>query len=458
MGIIQVLSKKRKFDAISKMSPAEVEAVQKENIRSMLSYTISHSAFYREFYQGRKSDDLLREGFCSIPLTDKQMIMDNFDSVVTDRDLNFKVAEQWSAGSPFNKHHHNKFTFVHTSGTSGKIGIFAYDRDSWDTLRALAVSRVTDFSIRIPRARMAFIGMVDGHFGGLALVSGAPRAMAALSLSSVNEPTDRIVARLNKFQPDDLVGYISGLVILAQEQLEGRLKIKPKKITSSAEPLDRKTSNLIEEAFGQIPYNFYAASEDLCIAQDCNQHQGLHLFNDQAVVEILDKRGNPLEPGKSGEVVITNLYNRCQPLIRYQLHDVAAYSEEECECGLPFPLLNVVEGRDDDRFLWFQMANGAYEFVDTSIFQEFFVPGLRGMQVHQTERNRLKLMIVAAGDVTLVAAAVSKGAKDALACKGLQDTVEFEIEVVDSIQPDKKTGKTNVIMSRVGRPPIGGRL
>ncbi len=72
---------------------------------------------------------------------------------------------------------------------------------------------------------------------------------------------------------------------------------------------------------------------------------------------------------------------------------------------LAFPLLKAVEGRDEET-IWVQMMNGSYEVLHPLAFVAFFVPGLRGMQAHQLERKRLKLMIVATGNIKEGIAAV----------------------------------------------------
>lgn len=83
-----------------------------------------------------------------------------------------------------------------------------------------------------------------------------------------------------------------------------------------------------------------------------------------------NKKGLPVGPGKPGGVVITVLFNRCQPRILYQLHDVVAYSDGECDCDLLFPLLKAVKGRDEET-IWVQMMIGSYEGPSP--------PGLRGL-------------------------------------------------------------------------------
>jgi phenylacetate-CoA ligase len=451
MDMLRVLLKKRQFDAISRKSPSEVGAIQQENIKSLLRYVLSHSAFYKNLYSGRGEEDLLKEGFSAIPSIDKQMVMDGFDSLVTKEHLTLKSAEQCAASCPLEKRYKGEFTVIHTSGTSGKVGVFVYDRKSWDSLLGLCLSRVANFLIRIPRLRLAFAGLTEGHHAGVTLISSTPRILAALALCSVNEPLSQMVDRLNRFRPDDLRGYPSGLTMLAQEQLAGRLNIEPKTIVSSAGPLDGRTRHTIEEAFGITPYNFYAASESICIAQDCHLHQGLHVFNDQNVIEIVDRKGQTVEPGKAGEVVLTNLYNWCQPLIRYRMQDIATYSEEECECGLPFPLLKSVGGRLDE-VLWFENSYGIYEAVHPWALEELYVPGLHGLQIQQTERNHLKVLIDASGDHNKVIADVSDQVLIILEGKGLQDVVSFEVIPVGSIPPDSRTGKARTIISQIGPP------
>ncbi len=443
----------RRFDKIARKSPEEVEAIQQQNIRSTIEYALARSSFYNNLYGGRRADDLLKEGFSYLPFTDKTAIMDNFNSVVTSPQLNKNDIEKYLSAYPVGTKYKGRYTTIHTSGTSGKIGIFTYDSPGWDSLVGLCISRATNYRLSLKRIRLAFIGLTDGHYAGITLASAAPRLLAVTTFCSVNEPAEKVVERLNKFRPDDLRGYPSGLTVLASEQLAGRLHIKPKTVVSSAEPLEGRTRHLIEEAFGLEPYNFYAASESLCIAQDCYLHRGLHVFNDQNVIELVDSIGNPVEPGKPGEVVLTNLYNRCQPIIRYKMHDIAIYSEETCECGLPFPLLKAVGGRRDE-MLWVENGSGGYEVIHPMVFVEFFIPGLRGLQVQQLERNRLRLLVAAEGNPEVIVVAARERMREILSGKGLQDVVEFDVVPVESILPDSKTGKTRLVITHVG-PPKG---
>ena len=453
MGILRILNLKRQFSRISKMNKDEVEAIQKENINKTVRQATANSPFYKDYYKDlQMSDQSPSDQFSSLPLVDKKAIMENLDQVFTSPFLNREILEKHLATTQVGKRYLNN-TVIHTSGSSGTIGIFAYDSRSWDTLKALVLARCTNFGISLKKKRLAFIGAKDGHYAGVTLASDVPRLMANYTDVSVNEPILKTVEHLNKFQPDDLRGYPSGLSILASEQQSGRLSIKPKKIVSSAEPLNEKLAKLIEEVFGVYPYNFYAASESIGLAQDCDLHCGLHVFNDLHVVELLNDKCENVEPGKPGQIVLTNLYNRIQPLIRYQMHDVAIYSEEECDCGSPFPILKNIYGRQEET-IWIEKENGGFDVINPLVFVEFFVPGLRRLQVRYEKLNKIRLLVVAQGNSDQICEAVEKRMNSILYGKNLQDVVDMEVDIVDTILPDKKTGKTKTVISCVAPPAI----
>ena len=451
MGIRRILSLKKEFEERSKMTDVDVETIQIQNINDTIHHAIKHSPFYKSILRKESS---YANGFETLSSVDKSTIMDNFHGVVTYPFLNLDKLEKHMISTPPGTKYKNKFTTIHTSGSSGKIGIFVYDSLAWDTLKALILARCTDFKLSLKRKRMAFIGAIDGHYAGVTLASDFPKIMTAYTGVSVNDPIDKTISHLNKFYPDDIRGYPSGLEILASEQLAGRLSIKPTNIVSSAEPLGTKTKKLIEETFGITPYNFYAVSESIGIAQDCEEHNGMHVFNDQYVLEVVDDDDIPVEIGKPGNVLLTNLYNRCQPLIRYKMNDIATYDEDECDCGSPFPLLKNVEGRREET-IWVENGSGGYEILHPSLFVEFFLTGLHRLQIHQKKRNHLLILAVIRESPTmdLTEKNIKKRMKEILSNKNLEEIVEFEIKIVDSISPDKKTGKTKTVIS-LGPPQL----
>ena len=95
-------------------------------------------------------------------------------------------------------------------------------------------------------------------------------------------------------------------------------------------------------------YDRYGAVENCLFASQC-EYGKYHLSPDVGIVEILDRNGKSCPPGVMGEVICTGLQNTLQPLIRYQIGDVARWAlDQTCPCGRAMPILEGVEGRYED--------------------------------------------------------------------------------------------------------------
>ena len=181
------------------------------------------------------------------------------------------------------------------------------------------------------------------------------------------------------------------------------------------------------------------------MGSECEQHQGFHLFDDWHCFEFVDEELKPVGPDKSGKLLLTNLYNYTQPLIRYQMNDEIELSHKNCECGLSFPLINNVVGRSED-VLWFEKLNKEKECIHPSMLVEFFVPHLEKFQIIQTKKNHFLMKAVIRERKETVLPLIHKRMDEILGEKKLQDAVGFNVEVVDSIENDPKTGKFRLII------------
>jgi len=99
-------------------------------------------------------------------------------------------------------------------------------------------------------------------------------------------------------------------------------------------------------------HNVYGISE-LCgpgVGVDCDVHEGIHLFEDNYLVEVIDpKTGEVLGPEEEGELVFTTLERHAMPLLRYRSRDLTfMYDTYECECGRTFCRVEWIKGRSDD--------------------------------------------------------------------------------------------------------------
>jgi phenylacetate-coenzyme A ligase PaaK-like adenylate-forming protein len=311
---------------------------------------------------------------------------------------------------------------------------------------AMVLLRVTRTRPRLHRKiRMAYIGATDGNYAGISLAGDAPRVLYRFLPLHINSPIDEIVARIQEFEPDSISGYSSGVYLLAREQLAGRLRISPKKLVCSADPLTPEIRETIAQAFGVEPIAFYASSESIALAAECAGHKGFHLFDDWHIFELVDNDGKPVPAGEPGHLILTTLYNYTQPLIRYEMHDELVLDDRPCPCSWCAPIIRRIGGRAEN-FLWFERPGGEREFIHPLVMVEFMVPGLRKLQVLQPERNRLILRSVISGDPERASAAVHARMSEILRHKSLEDVVDFSIEMVERIENDPKTGKYRMIV------------
>ena len=207
----------------------------------------------------------------------------------------------------------------------------------------------------------------------------------------VTLPVSEIVAGLNAQQPTAMLGYPSALALLAVEARAGRLRIAPRRLTSTSEPLLPHVRRSVEEAFGAPVANVWGLSEAGPMGVGCWRSPGMHLCDDLVIVEPVDQAGNPVPVGtRSDAIYITVLTNTTLPLIRYHITDQMTFLAEPCPCGSAHRRIADVEGRLDDVFTY---AGGVT--VHPHLFRSALLKetSLVEYQVRQTPRGAEILVI-----------------------------------------------------------------
>jgi phenylacetate-coenzyme A ligase PaaK-like adenylate-forming protein len=158
-----------------------------------------------------------------------------------------------------------------------------------------------------------------------------------------------MVEALNGYRPDVMITYPTVTGMLAEEQLEGRLRIVPSIIGLGSEVLTDDVARRIRDAWSIVPFDVYASTEAPIIAAESPDHVGLHISEDLLVVEAVDEDNRPVPPGQpSHKVLVTNLVSRTQPLIRYELSDSVVFADGPDPSGRPYRRILRVDGRNDD--------------------------------------------------------------------------------------------------------------
>ncbi len=165
---------------------------------------------------------------------------------------------------------------------------------------------------------------------------------------SINQSISDIISQVQETKFDILKGYTDDLRLMAKYIVDNKItSIRPKIVSAGAALLDNDTRNLITKAFKVDPMDNYGSADAGQIAWQCI-NGNYHLNIDMVYIEVLNEHGQIEESGRKGEIVITNLWNKAFPLLRFKLGDIISLNDKYCECGCEFPLLEMIDGKTMD--------------------------------------------------------------------------------------------------------------
>lgn len=330
----------------------------------LLRYAQRESPFYRKHLAGCSRPIT---PWTALPTVDKRTMMAHFDDWHTDPSITLERVRAFAADpQQQGLELDGRYAVWSSSGTSGEPALYLHDVAALDVYSRLLESRMDKrcavdrwwmqasvgalgpFGLR---PRSALISALDGPYASISFWRRQCRQHPWLRDSaramSVTWPAERLREELTDWRPAFIASYPSLLIELARWQRAGLLNLAPLALWSGGERLALNTRQWIEASFGAPVVNDYGASECLSIAFEC-RHGRLHLNDDWVILEPIDRQGAPVPPGEaSHSVLLTNLANRIQPLIRYNLGDSVTFFTDRCPCGNHRPSFTV-EGRHDD--------------------------------------------------------------------------------------------------------------
>ena len=240
-----------------------------------------------------------------------------------------------------------------SSGTRGKPTVVAYTAADLAVFaevnaRAIACAGGTaDDVLHVAYGYGLFTGGLGVHYGG-------ERLGATVVPASGGNPGFQ-VQMLADLGASGLACTPSFAMLLAERAAADGLadRIRLRYGVFGAEPWSEAFRTKLEEAWGGIDAcDIYGLSEVMGpgVAMECREGKGaLHVFDDHFLPEIVDPdSGDPVEPGRLGELVLTTLTKEALPVIRYRTGDITTFVDEPCPCGRTFARIARFSGRVDD--------------------------------------------------------------------------------------------------------------
>lgn len=350
-GIADFLTLRRNFRTLR---GERLAAHQRSACRELVDFAVAHSTFYRDLYAGHDLDR-----FDSLPTIDKASATANFDSLNT-AGLTREQVELFALDMERSGQHlrylrgpdGREFVIGMSSGTSGSRGLVVTDRALTERLPFVFAAR-SGLPLSLLPWRIVFMLRV---FSQAFQDINAP--LVRLDYVNTMTPVELVLAKVSDMKANVLMAPPSVLRILAAHATRmPSLRL----LVAYAEVLAEDDELAIRTAFGLPLIQIYQASEGPI---GCTCARGtLHVNEDLVYVELLGDDGGPVtEPGaRAHKMLVTNLYNRAQPIIRYELNDLIELGEP-CPCGSGFRTIRKVLGRADE-VLWFATSAGGRQYV-----------------------------------------------------------------------------------------------
>ncbi len=353
-------------------------------VRALVQYAAAHVPYYRDLFKKLRLDARDVRGADDLdllPILEKRTLREH--------PLRF-VAETARA---------DDYLELVTSGTTGHPVPIRHDRRSLtdnlvhtepekEVVRSLAgrLSRRV-MSITSPRSNATKI--TGFHRGASFIPTGAGQRRL-----TIYQPIDEIIGAINAARPSVLMSYGSYLELLFRRAIARGIAVHaPRVVIYGADEMSAAGRQLIEERLGVKVLSRYGAIECLRIGFTCERSFGFHIREDICPLRLVDERGQPVPPGRPGQVVISNLVNHGTVLLNYRLGDVAVQSEPACACGRTLPVLAQINGRRDDSLF---LADG--RILHSLLVRHIFRDRLEVLQSqvvqHEPDRFEIRLATV----------------------------------------------------------------
>ncbi|MFA9217697.1 MAG: glycosyltransferase [Sphingomonadaceae bacterium] len=414
-------------------SPEQLDTLQSQRLRKLLMSAGKHVPYYRQLFAERDFQPgatCQRSDLARLPVLRKATINAQRDAFRSDR---AGVLQRFNTG-----------------GSSGEPLIFYLGREriSHDVAAKWRATRWWGVDVGDKEAVLWGSPIELSRQDRIRLWRDRlmrTRLWPAFALSAPN--LDAYLRQLREWRPAMLFGYPSALCRLAQHAMAKGLVLNDcgvKVVFVTAERLYDEQRRLLEATLGCPVANGYGGRDAGFIAHECPEG-GMHISAEDIVVEILDRDGQPVADGDSGEIVVTHLANADFPLIRYATGDVGALSTQPCRCGRGLPLLQRIEGRVTD-------------FV---VAQDGTV--LHGLALIYVLRDQAAIQAFRIVQESLALTRIQLVCRDSLAVglradiiaqfrARLGHAVEIAIEEVSEIAPEA-SGKHRYVISKVAPPP-----
>ena len=417
----------------------QITAHQQGQLGALLAHAIEDSPFHARRLRGIDPSAVDAGDLSQLPVMTKAEMMNELDDVFTDRRVTRPAVERALAeAGPEPATLLGSYLALTSGGSSGRRGVFVLDQAAalqfFGTLTRGVVARLEAMGGPppggLPIAMVAAGSPVHATGVATPLCQGDTAFPFRFMGVPVTQPLFDIVEQLNALQAPALYGYPSMLARLAREQEAGRLRISPMLVTCTSETCTPELRAAITTGFGAPLIDSFGSTEGL-VGASAPDEDVITFAEDGCIVELVDEHHRPVAPGApSAAVLVTNLSNRLQPLIRYELTDTFVQQPAASEHGY---LRARVSGRSDEDFRYGEVT--VHPLVIRAVM-------LQSQEVveYQVRQTSAGIDVTTVADHGLDLEVLRGDLSSALGGAGLADP-KVSVRSAPNLQRDAATGK-----------------
>lgn len=403
---------------------AEIEQNQEQKLQALIRHAYENVPYYHRIFRERgiqPEDIRTKADLDKIPLLTKDIIRNHFNELVA---VNIPKSQRIAS---------------HSSGSTGEPMKYYIDKATYSagwaqTFRCWgwAGYRLGEPYVKISlNPRKTLYKKFQDRLMNTKYIyaSGITEANITQKISEIRQ-----------FNPKIIRGYASYLYLLAKNMEKTGITYSGATLATTGDILYPGYRKSLGQQFNCKVFDGYGG-EGTTAAFECEAHEGLHICEEDVIVEFLSNN-EKAAPGELANIVFTNLNNYAMPFIRYDIRDLGIYTNEVCSCGRELTLMKSVEGRDADIVV---TPGGDYLVVHyfTILFEYF--EGVDQFLVVQESLNELRVKIIRNGkfretDLTQIHDQIQER---------MGSTVNIHIEFVEDIPLHGKSGKRRFVISHV---------
>jgi len=326
---------------IEKLSKSKIRDIQLQKLKKTVKLVYDNVPFYQKKFKELKikpEDIKTLDDIKKLPFTTKNDLRDNAPFGMMATSLDNCIELHASSG---------------TTGTPVTVCYTPNDIEVWSEVmaRCLSMSGLTKKDVfQNPIPYGTFTGAFGFHYGA--------QKVGALVVPSGMGQSERQIKLMDYYGTTFLSGVASYAMRLSQVALDMDIDPKKLKVKSGlfgAEIFTPGIKKRLMEIWDMDVHDIYGLTE-MCgpgVSTDCDQHNGLHLWEDHFIAEVLDpKTLEPVEPEEEGELVLTTITKEGMPILRYRTRDLTRLIDQKaCECGRTHVKHTPIKGRSDDMII-----------------------------------------------------------------------------------------------------------